>query len=534
MKKLLIVAAIWLGVASGQSVAGSPSEVQVLSAIGPWPIISGLIGYRGRLWFANSVRYPDHNSADIYSLDPATGHHRFERHLFSQDVGVPVVADGMLYWPHEDPRASMRWGHIAVTNGTEWQLRVMSGGPRMYHVHAMAELGGQLYAATSAWRAGLHASSDGGQSWRQMYDYPTPEGHITRIISLAGYKGKLFGAVVHRRAGAPRFSLLMLDGKKVTEIPGWPDRARTLDLVAAKGGVHGLVRDAGKVAFWRTDGKIVERIADAGSMPPLRSFTADKSGFWGVSDRALWHSGNGRRWRRVQELTGGKPIEIEIYGGQIYIGGAGSDGRGILWGPPPSPSLMTPAGAAPAWPPPRTKSVDWDAARAELRDAMAKPNTYRTRLRNLVYGYAMAGPPPGFFESALALPLPEGDMGMFGGRFKRSVVNVRRHILLWGMGVAGRGQVPGVLLARPWAQVSNRPQKWFDSLPMALFAVSWTRQRDSATLGRLITRLDRTKDPIWLKGDIIGALSAATGKRFGYDFDAWRQWWAEAKREWSR
>ena len=65
---------------------------------------------------------------------------------------------------------------------------------------------------------------------------------------------------------------------------------------------------------------------------------------------------------------------------------------------------------------------------------------------------------------------------------------------------------------------------------MALFAVSWTRQRDHATLARLIMRLDRPGDPLWLKGDIIGALSAATGKSFGYDFDAWRRWWAKQEK----
>ena len=90
------------------------------------------------------------------------------------------------------------------------------------------------------------------------------------------------------------------------------------------------------------------------------------------------------------------------------------------------------------------------------------------------------------------------------------------------------------LLERPWNLVSNRPQKWFDSLPMALFAVSWIGQNDDTTVTSLIRRLDRTEDPAWLRGDIIGALGAVTGKRFGYDIGAWRQWWAEGKREWSR
>ena len=66
---------------------------------------------------------------------------------------------------------------------------------------------------------------------------------------------------------------------------------------------------------------------------------------------------------------------------------------------------------------------------------------------------------------------------------------------------------------------------------MALFAVSWVGQNDGPTVASLIRRLDRAADPAWLRGDIIGALGAVTGKRFGYDIGAWRKWWAEAKTE---
>ena len=37
------------------------------------PVISHPIAYRGRIWFANSVKGRNHNSADIWSLDPASG-----------------------------------------------------------------------------------------------------------------------------------------------------------------------------------------------------------------------------------------------------------------------------------------------------------------------------------------------------------------------------------------------------------------------------------------------------------------------------
>ena len=514
----------------------SMRPLEVLAAVGPWPTLSALIGYRGRLWFANSVRYPDHNSADLYSLGLAAGDLRFERHLFTQDVGTPVSAGGLLYWPYEDPRPSVGWGHIAVTDGDNWQLRVMPGDPPMFHVHAMEYSGGRLYAATSAWRAGLHVSTDGGLRWQQIYDHPTPKQRVSRIIALAGSGGRLFGALVERRDDAPRYPLLVLDGGAVTEVPGWPEAARTLDLIAAKGAVYGLVQDAGDVAFWRTDGRVSERLTDAGALPSLRAFTADADGFWGVSKTsvggALWHSRDGRRWRRVQDLVGGQPVDVVVYRRQVYVGGTGSDGQGILWGPPPSSSLRLPPRPPPTWPAhPTPRAVDWTAARTTMNEAVSEPDTYRTRLRDLVYEWALAGPPRGFLESGLEAPFPDKQVAMFGGHLTPRAVNLGRHILLWGMGVASRGRVPGNLLERPWTGASNRPQKWFDSLPMALFAVTWVGQNDGTTVAKLIRRLDRTGDPEWLRGDIIGALGAVTGKRFGYDVGAWRQWWEETRIE---
>jgi len=378
--RLLVAAAVLLAVSvDGGAARNKPGrDLDVLAAVGPWPTLSALIGYRGRLWFANSVRYPDHNSADLYSLGLAAGDVRFERHLFTQDVGTPVVAGGLLYWPYEDARPSLGWGHIAVTDGDKWRLRVMPGAPPVFHVHAMEKLGGRLYAATSAWRAGLRLSTDGGLGWRRIYDHPTPKRHVSRIVALAGFGGRLFGALVERRAGAPRHPLLVMDGGAVSEVPGWPETARMLDLVAAKGGVYGLVREPGGVALWRTDGRVGERLAAAGTLPALRAFAADAdAGFWGVGDAqgggALWHSKDGRRWRRVRALAGGRPIDVAVYRGRVYVGGSGFDGRGILWGPPPASSASPPPDPPAAWPlRPTGGAVDWTAATAALDRIIAE------------------------------------------------------------------------------------------------------------------------------------------------------------------
>ena len=146
----------------------------------PWSGVSGLIGYDGRLWFVNSVKFVSHNSADVYSFDPSARTHRYERHLFSQDAGDPVVSGGLLYWPFEDSRWSPGRGEFMVTNGRDWRWGLLSEG-RAFHVHAMSRLGDALYAAPSAWKARLQRSLDGGSTWRVVYTYPAPP----RTVSAA-------------------------------------------------------------------------------------------------------------------------------------------------------------------------------------------------------------------------------------------------------------------------------------------------------------------------------------------------------------
>jgi len=64
-----------------------------------------------------------------------------------------------------------------------------------------------------------------------------------------------------------------------------------------------------------------------------------------------------------------------------------------------------------------------------------------------------------------------------------------------------------------------------DPTPAAAFAVAQLGQGDAATLAALLERLEAEGDPRWLKGDLVGALSALSGERLGYDGGAWREWW---------
>ncbi|MBI3636578.1 MAG: hypothetical protein HY216_10285, partial [Candidatus Rokubacteria bacterium] len=58
---LLAVTALTIGAAD----AGE--RLVPLAQPGPWSGVSSLVGYGERLWFVNSVKFVDHNSADVYS-----------------------------------------------------------------------------------------------------------------------------------------------------------------------------------------------------------------------------------------------------------------------------------------------------------------------------------------------------------------------------------------------------------------------------------------------------------------------------------
>ena len=422
MKATVRVLAVLCALAAGGAASAAEETLGVIARVGPWPHLSAAAGYGGRVWFANSVKYRNHNSADVYSYDPAKGQVRYERHLFSQDAGRPLVAGGLLYWPFEDARASLGWVHYMVTDSRRWRLGTIPTA-RIFHTHAMAEAGGRLVAATSAWRAGLQASDDNGVTWRQLYDHPTPEGRISRIVELAALGRRVFGYVIGRHAdGRPERRLLVLDGATVAEVPGWPMDRPILGLAAWRGWVYGLLGADGGTAVWRTDGDRAEPVA-----PPRRGWNAvhlaaGAGGLWAVSAEAsggtVWHRSDGGDWRRRYLLAGGQPLEAIVYGGAVYAVGSGDDGRGILWGPP-SPAATEPA-PEPSWPPlPEVAPLDWDAAGADLDRTLFEADAFEShgrRLRGQVHALARAGPPRGFFRTRLMGSLPGHTVSLIGGR----------------------------------------------------------------------------------------------------------------------
>jgi hypothetical protein len=252
------LAVLWLLVADAAGLRADTRLVPLVTGL-PWSGVSGLIGYDGRLWFVNSVKFVNHNSADIYSFDPQAGTLRYERHLFSQDAGDPVIHGGLLYWPFEDSRWSPGRGEFMVTNGQDWRWGILPEG-RAFHVHTMTDHAGALYAAPSAWKARLQRSLDGGTTWRVLYEYPAPPRTVSRIVALAAFEGLLYGGVTAwHDPRSPK--LLRWRNERFEPVPGWPAGNSVPKLTPFGGWLYGdNVANEGS-AVWRTDGRRVERVA---------------------------------------------------------------------------------------------------------------------------------------------------------------------------------------------------------------------------------------------------------------------------------
>ena len=544
--RLIFGSLLCLGVFSA-SLRAEPA-LEVLAEIKPWPVISRLIGYDGRLWFANSVKGRNHNSADLYSYDLDNGDIRFERHLFSQDAGRPVVFEGLLHWPFEDARFSLGFGHFMVTDGRQWREKIIPTG-RIFHTHAMAATD-RLIAATSAWRAHLDLSPDGGETWQQAYDHPTPDRRVSRIVDLVTLDNSIFGSLVSK----DQRGLLQHREAVVEPVPGWPADRGIRAMTTFQGHVYGLVQTSTGTALWRSDGDRSEEVTNLTTIDgdsaasDARDLIADERGLWLLTADetrgTVWQSDDGQNWERRYDFQGGSAFELGSYRGRIFVGGSNRQtGSSILWGStddPDSPRGSEPAAAKISLPSPRPKSApetDWVTAGAELDRLLAAPSTYQDRaliLRDTVLDLGTRNPPPGFFAKRLTSPMPDARMSLIGGAVQIPASKMGRALLLFGMTLQGRNaitstaRIPIEMLQTPWTRPANKPEKYFDTLPFALWAAGNSKQDDSKTIDALITRLADEDDPLWLKGDIVGALTAMTDQRHAYDTRAWTSWWAEA------
>lgn len=537
MKRLVLA---WMAGAIGAWLALvgpalAETKLVPLAEVGPWPAVSELVGFGDRLWFVNSVKYVDHNSADVWSYDPRTGKIRYERHLFSQDAGNPLAKGGRLYWPFEDPRFDSGWGEFMVTDGVRWQWRVIPNG-LVFHAHAMAAIGNTLYAATSAWQASLQRSDDGGLTWRQIYLQPTPQRVVSRGTELEVVKGQLFWPIDIWSSPKGHHILLHGVGDELHPVEGWPGSGPVTAQASYGGWLYAAVGANGGDALWRTDGTRVERVHGALDGESIRAMAADAHALWSVTAERdggeLWQSDNGTDWRVAQKFPGYEPHAIAIYAGWVYVGTSGPQRRGVLWGP----SVPAPVGPIPR-PAPlpmnhAANAIGGASDFAVLRRALADPDNYQDhgrRLRDILYPLAISHPAGLGRELSKRLegPFPDLTVPTFGGRMTASAADIARTHLLWAMAVASAGHVPTSLLIAPWTAPPNRPEKYFEPQPAAIWTVAVLGQNDRDTIEALISRLGQSTDPDWLRGDVVGALTALTGERFAYDVKAWRRWWVE-------
>lgn len=507
----------------------------VLAEIGPWPTVSNLIAFKGRIWFVNSVRYADYNSADVYSYDLRSGEVRFERSLFSQDAGRPAIHRGLLYWPYEDPISNQGWGEITATDGENWRLFVVRSDVPSFHIHALASARDRLFASSSAWVAGIDVSEDGGLTWRRIHSRQSPNGGIARVLDLVSDGRIVYGpALQWTAAGAPERTLLRADRDNVSEVAGWPSDAVS-SLAVFRNRLYATV--GGEV--WRAAQQSSERVSAEGGRRFAR-LAADGTALYGLIEEKegaeILKSADGRHWSHLATLSDGDAEDMLVHNGAVFVGGHGSNGRGILWGPrevmADPPSLE--ASRWPEWNESPVR-VDWNAAAVILDEALRIPVNYENHgraLRDIVSPWLNADPPDDFFARRLGGPFPPGEVEIFGGQRSVARAEIGRWVLLWAMAVSRTGRVPVSLFTVPWSEAPNRPQKWFHPTPMALHAAQWLSQSDRTSLDALVTRLDQPSDPDWLRHEVMTTLATLTGQPLPWKPEAWRAWWARVRERW--
>ena len=497
-------------------------QLDIIAQVGPWPVASRLIGYRGKLWFANSVKGRNHNSADIWSFNPKTSDVRYERHLYSQDAGHPLIHKGLLYWPFEDALQSAGNGIVEVTDGQTWKPLTISN-PTIYHTSQLLEWDDGLLAITGARNAGMQLSKDAGRSWQEFYIHPTPSTHVSRLKEMIVFAGETYAALNDVKVKR----LVRWTGSGFQTVNGWPLNRYFNGLTVHGDGLFGIVGRGREREIWRFDGRRSIRVGFKG---PFVDLTSDGDQIWIVAnDGRLWSSPDGKLWTRHRDLKEGRPVSIQAIAGGIYVAGAGDDERGIVWG---NRNHIIPLGDQPprliSQLPAAKIAMDWEKVGKRIDALLADRSTYADsqtgELRELVDRAANNDAPAGFFAERLQVKTPDVTIRAFGGSLELRSEYVARSIILAGMAKSGHAEVPVEFLSDPWTSKPNSFEKYFEIELSALRAVVASGQSDRETVAALIARLDFAGDPPWLKSQVVGTLTAISGQNFGYDLAAWRKW----------
>lgn len=527
-----------LALASLAYTGAHAAELAVLARPGPWPVADHLIAYRGQIWFSTAVKGVDHNSADVWRFDPATQAAFHDRYLFSQDTGRPAVHAGLLYWPHEDMRIGLGAGVASVTNGTEWRNLFVPSSDHMMHTHALVPWGSGLVAAMAGWNSVLARSDDAGRSWQILVNDPPQSGAFHRYNDVAVLGDRLF--VRHWQDTG--LTLAELRDGRVVPVEGWPQGRFFSSLTPFAEALYALVEDDdGDRQLWRIADNGPQRIGTVPQDLNANFLFSDGQSLWAMvrdgEGGQLWSSTDGVSFIAGDRVSGGIPISAAALGsGRTYVGGAGFDGKAILWGPTGGAQITS---AEPARLPDQRNNAEWpfdmETERERLLAAFGNVQNYQGHgrpLRTLLGEMTVSTPPAGFLSSLLEADMPNGEVEVFGGQFSVAARDIGTWHILAAMARVGDPTVPVALLSADWLREANRPQKWFDALLIGLHAVQLSGQNDRATIDALIGRLDRPEDPDWLRSQVTGTLGAVTGMPFAYDISAWKAWWASARDNW--
>lgn len=538
----LCLIACWFATLPMQSRAAE--DVIQIASFEQWPAVSQLIAYKNRLWFVNSQPFENTNTADIYSYLPgANASVRYERSLFSQDAGSPVVYEDLLYWPFEDPRRSASAGEYAVTDGSDWRWQVMQDGQAM-HVHAMSVCDDKLVAVTGSWTGQFLAQED-DKRWQLQYDYPAGSASFSRLVSVGQYKNRCIVSAFAN--GKKEAKLFAVGASGNTALTGWPVSDRVDGMTVHKDDLFAFADTGNQRSFLRYDGAKTHTITLPDFHRPL-SMHSNGTKLWLVTSYSkgeqnnrggLWLYNGNDGFKPLANIEH-RPVSIASFEGKVYIGTYNKSG-GSLWSYTDNTAdVVQPSPAYDIVLPKKNSSAQLDQSLIdtivdELSKIISDPANIEDSARGLRKAFAHHSDLylPEFgaaITHLLTRPMQDKQVSMFSG-----VSVSQRDLVSWyllsTLAINGHGKIDPAWITSTSASFEtiseNTSGKIFEPAIAAIVAAGWINQSDNETLSALMQRLNNEADPLWIKSDVIGALTALTKKPFAYDIEKWNQWWRE-------
>lgn len=513
------------------------ASLQQIAKLPQWPGVSQLIAYQDRIWFVNSEPYEDTNVADIYSHVPGTTSLDYERSLFSQDAGNPVVYKGLLFWPFEDPRSSAGSGEYAVTDGTDWAWRIMQSGSVM-HVHAMGVCDDHLVALTGSWNGQLHRL-DANDIWQLQFEYPAGAAPFSRLVSFDQFNGHcLVGASAN---GQNEPKLLRFEGNTHIPVSSWPASDRVEEITVHKTSLFAFADSATGRELLHFDGEKTKVIKHPDGHRP-RGLHSDGETLWLITGKSQEKNDAGGLWTvddngditRVAAFSD-TPIDLTGYQNQLFIGTYSGEG-GALWSYTIADSKvkeqLTDRSSIRLPQSDNSQPLDEKLVQTlfqELLELVENPQNSASFARGLRRQISRHpdGAKPEFGEAVTRL-LSEELEGESVTMFTEETISWQSLVhwyLISALARNGHGLLKPSFINSGQRISDQFSGKVFNPMVAAIVAVGWLGQDDPATISALMKRLNHDSDPAWLKADLIGALTATTKMTFGYDIDAWNVWW---------